>query len=196
MKQKLEELTIGQFVDLICGDAGVLLGRHEIASPQKQAAAIRDIVFEYRELSDRAGAQSYLSNIEELIRNKVRMSIFSECLELVRIKKYETTRNIMEQLGIGVAKMSNERLTAEVKSQLARARQAEARAKENSHNPDGDAAEIRRSFDEQTAALIAFFKFQIDTETMKATIYALLVARYNREIKAQLAAMNKKNELT
>lgn len=196
MKQKLEELTIGQFVDLICGDASVLLGRHEIASPQRQAAAIRDIVFEYRELSDRAGAQSYLSNIEELIRNKVRMSIFSECLELVRIKKYETTRNIMEQLGIGVAKMSNERLTAEIKSQLARARQAEARAKENSHNPDGDAAEIRRSFDEQTAALIAFFKFQIDTETMKATIYALLVARYNREIKAQLAAMNKKNELT
>lgn len=192
MKQKLEELTIGQFVDLICGDASVLLGRHEIASPQRQAAAIRDIVFEYRELSDRAGAQSYLSNIEELIRNKVRMSIFSECLELVRIKKYETTRNIMEQLGIGVAKMSNERLTAEIKSQLARARQAEARAKENSHNPDGDAAEIRRSFDEQTAALIAFFKFQIDTETMKATIYALLVARYNREIKAQLAAMNKK----
>lgn len=192
MKQKLEELTIGQFVDLICGDASVLLGRHEIASPQRQAAAIRDIVFEYREFSDRAGAQSYLSNIEELIRNKVRMSIFSECLELVRIKKYETARNIMVQLGIGVAKMSNERLTAEIKSQLARARQAEARAKENSHNPDGDAAEIRRSFDEQTAALIAFFKFQIDTETMKATIYALLVARYNREIKAQLAAMNKK----
>ena len=98
----------------------------------------------------------------------------------------------MGQLGIGVAKMSNERLTAEIKSQLARARQAEARAKENSHDPDSDAAEIRRSFDEQTAALIAFFKFQIDTDTMKATIYALLVARYNREIKAQLAAMNKK----
>ena len=192
MKQKLEELTIGQFVDLICGDASVLLGRHEIASPQRQAAAIRDIVFEYREFSDRAGAQSYLSNIEELIRNKVRMSIFSECLELVRIRKYETARNIMEQLGISVAKMSNERLTAEIKSQLARARQAEARAKENSHDPDGDAAEIRRSFDKQTAALIAFFKFQIDTDTMKATIYALLVARYNREIKAQLAAMNKK----
>lgn len=192
MKQKLEELTIGQFVDLICGDASVLLGRHEIASPQRQAAAIRDIVFEYREFSDRAGAQSYLSNIEELIRNKVRMSIFSECLELVRIRKYETARNIMEQLGISVAKMSDERLTAEIKSQLARAKQAEARAKENSHGPDGDAAEIRRSFDEQTAALIAFFKFQIDTETMKATIYALLVARYNREIKAQLAAMNKK----
>ena len=192
MKQKLEELTIGQFVDLICGDASVLLGRHEIASPQRQAAAIRDIVFEYREFSDRAGAQSYLSNIEELIRNKVRMSIFSECLELVRIRKYETARNIMEQLGIGVTKMSDERLTAEIKSQLARAKQAEARAKENSHDPDSDAAEIRRSFDEQTAALIAFFKFQIDTETMKATIYALLVARYNREIKAQLAAMNKK----
>lgn len=120
------------------------------------------------------------------------MSIFSECLELVRIRKYETARNIMEQLGISVAKMSDERLTAEIKSQFARARQAEARAKENSHGPDGDAAEIRRSFDEQTAALTAFFKFQIDTETMKATIYALLVARYNREIKAQLAAMNKK----
>ena len=192
MKQKLEELTIGQFVDLICGDASVLLGHHEIASPQKEAAAIRDIVFEYRELSDRAGAQSYLSNIEELIRNKVRMSIFSECLELVRVRKFETARGIMAQLGISVAKMSNERLTAEIKSQLARARQAEARAKENSHDPDSDAAEIRCSFDEQTAALIAFFKFQIDTDTMKATIYALLVARYNREIKAQLAAMNKK----
>ncbi len=51
---------------------------------------------------------------------------------------------------------------------------------------------IRGHFDAQTATMMAHFKFQIDPDTIKATLYANLVARHNREIKAQMAAMRKK----
>ena len=51
---------------------------------------------------------------------------------------------------------------------------------------------IRAQFDAQTAAIMAHFKFQIDPATIKATLYANLVARHNREIKAQMAALKKK----
>lgn len=51
---------------------------------------------------------------------------------------------------------------------------------------------IRAQFDALTAAIMAHFKFPIDPATIEATLYASLVARHNREIKAQMAAIKKK----
>lgn len=41
---------------------------------------------------------------------------------------------------------------------------------------------------------MAHFKFQIDPATIKATLYANLVARHNREIKALMAALRKNED--
>ena len=55
MKERLEQLTLSQFVDLVCGDTSVLLGNHEIGNPNKLAAATRSIVLEYRAIADPGG---------------------------------------------------------------------------------------------------------------------------------------------
>ena len=44
----------------------------------------------------------------------------------------------------------------------------------------------------QSEIQMAHFKFQIDVSNMKATLYAHLVARFNREIKAHVEAFKKK----
>ncbi len=195
MKQRLEQLTIGQFIDLVCGEADVLLDRREIATPEKLADAARHIIFEYREISDKAEALSYLANVDSLTKSKMRVSIFTLCLDIYNLGKLDIVRDILAHYGVNAERMSKERLRAEVISQLERAKHT-ARRIEESESGKGDASltpdDIRRSFDEQTAALMAYFKFQVDTSTMKATLYAHLVARHARELKAQRAAMKKK----
>ena len=190
MKEKLGELTIGQFIDLVCGDTSVLAGKHEIVSESKTAIAMRNIVFEYKEIADQSGARTYLMTVEELIKAKISSVLFTMCNNLVNLREHDRAREVLNVYGINANSMSDQRVTAEIKSRLERAKSTVTRIENESHTDNSDVTDIRRMFDEQTASLMAYFKFQIDTSSMKATVYAHLVARHNREIKAKLAAMN------
>lgn len=191
MKTKLEELTAAQFIDLACGDTSVLLTKHEVASTAKVADAVKSIIFEYRTIADEAGAKSYLAFSSELLRAKLSMLLFKMCHNLVMLGEHDSAREVMNVYGIKASKMSDQRVAAEVTSRLKRAKSTVDKLEKEIGTANAELSEVRSSFDAQTAALMAYFKFQIDVSTIKAPLYAHLVARHNREVKAQLAVMKK-----
>lgn len=192
MIEKLEQLTVAQFVDLICGDTAVLLDKHEVAVPARLTDAVRNIVLEYRMIADEAGAKAYLSFAEELVKAKVEVAIYTICSNLVKLGEHGRVRWVMIEHGINAESMTDQRVTAEVKSRLERAKNSIEKLEKEAESEVEKRGDIRTEFDAQTAQLMAYYKFQIDTTTMKATVYAHLVARHNREIRAQLDAMKKK----
>lgn len=191
MKDKLEHLTINEFIDLVCGEVDVILSKHEIAGEDKKALITRNLIFEYKEIVDPASVKQYLSVAEDMIKARIEMTLFTMCSNLVDLNELERAREVMIVYGINARTMNTQRVAAEVKSRLERAKSKVADL-QNENDADTPTSEkIRKQFDEQTAALMAHFKFQIDTTSMKATVYAHLVARHNREIKAKLAALKK-----
>lgn len=193
MKERLEHLTIGQFVDLLCGDDSILLEDGDKISDVALNLVKRNIVFEYREICDQAGVGRYLSQVEDLLKANLTLHILSMCETFLKCGAYDKAREVMIEFGVKADRMSDERLEIEVRSQTARARKNIAKAEEEMKaGEDADASGLRRSFDSQIATLMAYFKFQIDTSTMKATLYAHLVSRFSQEVKAQRAALEKK----
>lgn len=190
MIKTLDKLTIAQFIDLVCGDTSVLAAKHEIITEAEATAAMREIVFQYKSIADQAGAKSYLSKYGDLAKARMQRALFTACQNLVNLKEYDRAREVLEECGINASSMSEQRLEAEVKSRLARSEYTLNRMAEEQQT-DKSETDLRRMFDEQTAALMAFFRFQIDISKMKATEYAHLVARQDREIKAQKAALHK-----
>lgn len=188
MKRKLEEFTISEFIRLIDGDLSVL-GEPDVKE-EEIPNIVRDIVLEYRSIIDPAGTRGYIDNTESYSRARNTALFFSICSMLVDMEQYKRVKELMNEYGTSFDKFSESRIKAEVKSRLAKAKNTLKRLDEEK-TEDGDNRDIRRNFDEQTAALMAHFKFQIDMNTMRATLYAHLVARYNREIKAQLKALKK-----
>ncbi|MCM1337703.1 MAG: hypothetical protein NC187_08275 [Candidatus Amulumruptor caecigallinarius] len=182
---------MAQFIDLTCGDTSVLLSKREVVSPAKVSKVVKDIVFEYRRIADEAGAKSYLSMMSDMVKAKAAVILFQMCHNLVALGEHDKAREVMSQYGIRAGKMSDQRVAAEVKSRLERARNNVARLEKDNEKSAVGLSEMRASFDNQTAALMAYFKFQIDVSTIKAPLFAHLVARYNREIKAQLSMMKK-----
>lgn len=189
MKEKLGQLTVAQFVDLIAGDARVLLESDEKASTTVLTIAMRNIVLEYKEITDSAGLKSYLSFVDDLIKAKIGIIVFSMCQNLILLHSYDNARTILTECGVACARMTNERLAAEVDSRLERSRRMvdELESERNTADEAGP-KNVRNEFDAQSAALMAHFKFQIDPLTMKASIYANLVNRCNREVKTMAAA--------
>ncbi len=189
MIERLEQLTVAQFVSMVCGDTSVLTGGDKAESGTDIAAAVRDIIFEYKGIADPSGLKSYLLEAEKLVKAKMLVEILSICTNLAALSEYGRIREILSECGISAAAMTDQRVVAEVKSRLGRAKRDVAEIEQGKE--ETPEVNIRREFDEQTAALIAYFKFQIDTETMKAPIYAHLVARYIRDLKVQKAALKK-----
>lgn len=192
MKTKLEQLTISELVTLMCGDTFVLLGKHEIAVPTKIAEATKEILLEYKMLSDPTGYAAYISQTAKYLKAKISAVLFTMCHNLIALKKYKEVREILSSYLPKVRTIDDKRLGNEVESRLGKARSLLAQIKkEEAIEADIGPDVIRTRFDEQSAALMAYYKFQIDTETIKATVYAHLVARYHKEMKAKIAALKK-----
>lgn len=192
MKTKLEQLTIAQFIDLLCGDAKVLLGSVEVVTPEKLSTVIRDITLEYKSIVDSSSVRSFLATREDFVKARISVMIFTICQQLLTLNQTDNVRSVLAEVGIKVKSMSDSRLEAEVKSHLGRAKSTMSKILKDETDKMSDNVDIRKKFDELTATLMAYFKFQIDTSTMKASIYAHLVARHARELKTQLAAMKRK----
>ena len=192
MIERLEQLTMSQFVDMLCGDTGVLLGRHEVAAnPDKVANVVRSIVMEYRAIADPSGSDAYLRHAEDAAKAKMRVVVFTVCSNLVAFKQHGKAREVLLSLGMPASKWNDSRVAGTVKAKLEQARRELDTLNAESEESKEREKNVRAQFDTLTATLMAHFKFQIDPGTIRATLYANLVARYDREIKAQMAAMAK-----
>lgn len=191
MKERLEQLTVAEFVDLLCGDTDVLRGRHMIVSPEKLEETARNIVWEYKEIADPAGTKAYLADGTELVKMQLRALGLEICQHLVVMERYDKAREILGNLGLRANSIPDARLAPLVKSRLLKCRAEIKKLEDSADAKEEGEVDIRREFDMQTAALMAHFKFQIDPGAMKASVYAHLIARYNAEIKVQLESLKK-----
>lgn len=189
MIERLEQLTLSQFVDLVCGDTTIMRGKGDT---DKTAIALRNIVMEYRNIADPGGTHSYLQRIEDWIKAKIEVIVFTMCLNLATLKQFSRVREVLAAYGLSSSGWNDSRVEGTVNARLSQAQRTLDEIESENEKAEAERENIRAQFDTQTAALMANFKFQIDPDTIKATLYANLVARYNREIKAQMTAMRKK----
>jgi hypothetical protein len=189
MKHKLEQLTMAQFVELMSGNTSVLLEEGEKVDDKALYSAMRDIIYEYKNVSDPAGVGAFLSQSEKYVKARIAVIMYTMCSNLIALKRYDMAREVLSGYIPSMMKMPDKRLENEVKSRLAKAKST---VEEHEQTTLPEETDVHLRFDEQTAALMAYFKFQIDLATVKATVYAFLVARYNKEMKAKLAAIRKK----
>lgn len=193
MKEKLNQLTLSQFIDLVCGDTGVLLDGHETEDADKLTIAMRNIVLEFRTIADPGGTATYLKRSEDWLKAKINVIVFTMCNNLATLGHHDKAREILVEYGLNASGWTDNRTSGIIQAKLAQW-QRELNAIESETEKElADRENIRSQFDTQVAAIMAHFKFQIDPETIKAPLYANLAARYNKEVKAQIAAMKKKS---
>lgn len=194
MKTKLEQLTIAQFIDLACGDLNVLRDKRELPDTSKLARVMRDIVMEYETIANEPGVRTYISSSEDLAKSRMSLTIFTICDTLCKLMRFADVRSILNEYGLNAGSMDDERLVAEVQSRISRTKR-EISELEEEGSKEEEVADIRRNFDEQTAAMMSHFKFQIDIRKLRATEYAFLVARFSRDVKAMMKASKKSDFL-
>lgn len=194
MKTSLSQLSMRQYIELVCGDTSVLKSSHEIVLPAKLQESRKNIIFEYARLSDEAGSKIFLSDHVTRLKANSELMMFQCLNNALALGAFDEVRGVLKEYGI-VRTMDNKQLAAEVTRLLKRAKTAvkryEAEAKKDKEEePTPD--QIRTQFDRQAASLMSYFKFQIDINTIPASQFACLIDQAHKQINAQMAALSKK----
>lgn len=187
MRTRLDELTTAEFIELVCGNKDVLLGKHEVPNQYKLTVALRDIVMEYRAIADPGGNAAYLQRVDAIIKSRLTVTVYSMCQNLVLLKQFDRARDVLVAAGLPAGGWDDKRIESEVHIRLQKGK----RAVEESDDDDGklEKDSIRNAFNAMVAAMMAHFKFQIDVSTMMAPVFAHLTARYHAEVKAMKKAL-------
>lgn len=193
MKKRLSQLTMKEYIELVCGDDSILLEGKNNVTPQQLSIIKRNIIFEYKQIADPPGIMSYLSDEDNRKKTTLEVLLFQMCDTLIRMNAFDDVKNILKNFGFRTTEMSENKLRETVKSRLNRALSMQKREiiknDEDSENLSPD--DMRKVFDKQTTHLMTYFKFQINVCEIGATIYANMVNQYTREIKEKMTLLKK-----
>lgn len=174
MKERLDQFTMAQFIDIVCGD------RSSIGAEDDKVAenVALSLITEYNSISDPIEAKARVVQGEHRARLSARLATAKICMNLINVfGAYDEVRHILDDCGYSVSSYSDERLKNKV-GQIIRSVQADidrANADKREEIIENVTQDLRASYDTQTARLMAHFKMPIDHNTISASIYANLV---------------------
>ena len=171
----------------------MLLDEGEKATDKELANAAAKMQYEYRKIVNPSEVKSVIVGEESSRKRHIRKNALTLCLAAAEIEVNEELLEILVSLGV---RCTAENAAKKIDSELRRIDFEEKR--EQSKQPDESKTErteedIRGYYDKEQAALMAFYKMQIDLRTTTAAVYANLVASADRQMRARKAQLAKYN---
>lgn len=188
MKIRLNELSLAQFIELVCGDYSVLLKDGETADNELLEKTTSELLDYYRSITDNANFKAQLMEKEERIKSKAKILVLRMCSNLVSYKSYADVRSLLELLEEDVVGLTDRDISEKVDEMLRIAVFEEHRnefVKEKEVQIKRSPDEIRASFNAEIAFVMTYFKMNIDINTINAAVYANMIHQAEIQLKSK-----------
>lgn len=190
MIERLDELTMAQYIDIACGDYAL------IDWDGKKAA---ELIGEFEKISNPIRFAAALRERESNVKKKMKVLLYSVLLNLLALDADDKVREVLVEIGKGEYKdVDKEVLQKKLKQWLRTdkaAMEREAFMKEKERKESGveerGPKQIRADFFTEVAVLMRHFKMPIDVHSINAEVYANLRRQAEEEVKA-MAVRRKK----
>lgn len=98
MIERLNQLSLYDFIELSCGDCSVLLSPDEDINEMELKKRSSDLIIEYKKITNPSGLKSVLVDREDMIKERARVLLFKVCISLIAIDAYEDVRETLALL--------------------------------------------------------------------------------------------------
>lgn len=178
MKERLDELTLQEIIELSCGDYSVVSkGDEKLSEPEAAARAVR-ILAEYKSIASPAQARMDLNEAEKRSKLRIKDKCARIAMALCSSGYPDMARSILVELGVSAEHMKTESsvlarcqsIIGEVEYETRRMEEYDEKRASKMKSPD----EVRRSWYSEIASVMCILKVPIDMR-MNAAIYANLV---------------------
>lgn len=181
MIERLDQLSLEDFIELSCGNPKVLHRPNEEPTEEELLRITARLMNEYKAIATPTEAKMDLADGEDITKLRMRERCTRICLMLCSQERCDMAREVLLELDVSPALIAtdeqvkarcramNDEAAYEIKRYMElKAERAESRGKQTE---DG----IRRGWYGEIAFVMASLKMAIDPKTVNAAIYANLV---------------------
>jgi len=189
MIARLDQLTLNDWISLLCGDLTVLQGGD--ASEEELLRLSAKLINEYKQIAAPAQAAHDLSDAEDNQKARHKERCLLICDLLCEFGRCSEAKDVLAELDVNVSRLdTDEKVRNEVKGLLDMARyDIEAMEQEQTKKlKKADPVNIRKSMYSEIAYVMTTLRMSFNPNELNAAIYANLVRQCEIRMK-QLAKM-------
>ena len=186
MIERLNQITLNDFIELSCGNYACLLSDRGSVSESTLKEMASKLIIEYRSIVNPSGMQAMIMDNEDMVKERAKLLSLRICQTLVSLGFYDDVRQVLGQLNVDIRDMSDEQVISKLDyllhSAIFEQKRNEERRSEEHKGSKATPEQIRSSFDAEIAFLMTFFKMSIDSRVINAAVYANIVHQVEVDI--------------
>lgn len=186
MIERLNQISLSDFIDISCGEYLCLLSENESKSEEELKERASKLIIDYRNINNPSGVKALILDKEDIMKERTHLLLLRICQTLIAVCSFDEVREVLMQMEVNAHNMDNEQLKSKLDYMLHIAifeqkRNEERRVEEHSEKK-ATPEQIRSSFDSEIAFLMTYFKMNIDVHAVSAAVYANIVHQADIEI--------------
>lgn len=186
MIERLNQISLSDFIDISCGEYLCLLSENESKSEEELKERASKLIIDYRNITNPSGVKALILDKEDIMKERTHLLLLRICQTLIAVCSFDEVREVLMQMEVNAHNMDNEQLKSKLNYMLHIAifeqkRNEERRIEEHSEKK-ATPEQIRSSFDSEVAFLMTYFKMNIDVHAVSAAVYANIVHQADVEI--------------
>ncbi|MFT0491517.1 hypothetical protein ACMSDR_20660 [Bacteroides thetaiotaomicron] len=186
MIERLNQISLSDFIDISCGEYLCLLSENESKSEEELKERAQKLIIDYRNITNPSGVKALILDKEDIMKERTHLLLLRICQTLIAVCSFDEVREVLMQMEVNAHNMDNEQLKSKLDYMLHIAifeqkRNEERRVEEHSEKK-ATPKQIRSSFDSEIAFLMTYFKMNIDAHAVSAAVYANIVHQADVEI--------------
>lgn len=186
MIERLNQISLNDFIELSCGNYNCLLFDGEAATEAELKERATKLIVDYRNIVNPSGMKALILDKEDLVKERARLLSLRICQTLISINCFDDVREVLKLFDVDTRNMSEEQLIFKIDNMLRSAifeqKRNEERRKEEGEEKKATPEQIRSSFDTEIAFLMTYFKMNIDSRIINAAVYANIVHQADVDI--------------
>ena len=186
MIERLNQISLSDFIDISCGEYLCLLSENESKSEEELKERASKLIIDYRNINNPSGVKALILDKEDIMKERTHLLLLRICQTLIAVCSFDEVREVLMQMEVNAHNMDNEQLKSKLDYMIHIAifeqkRNEERRVEEHSEKK-ATPEQIRSSFDSEIAFLMTYFKMNIDVHAVSAAVYANIVHQADVEI--------------
>ena len=114
MIERLNQITLNDFIELSCGNYACLLsGRGSVSESMLKEMASK-LIIEYRSIVNPSGMQAMIMDKEDMVKERAKLLSLRICQTLVSLGFYDDVRQVLGQLNVDIRDMSDEQVISKL----------------------------------------------------------------------------------
>ena len=174
MIERLNQITLNDFIELSCGNYACLLsGRGSVSESMLKEMASK-LIIEYRSIVNPSGMQAMIMDKEDMVKERAKLLSLRICQTLVSLGFYDDVRQVLGQLNVDIRDMSDEQVISKLDyllhSAIFEQKRNEERRSEEHKGSKATPEQIRSSFSDRYFNISLMNDIRIDSSINYAGI--------------------------